>query len=505
MKAILFSLILFVFLTACGQKTQEPEIVVPEPPPVVAETPEPVPPAVEEKTEPSISLPPPPEKLPVYLFGNRAFDRHGQLLFTCPREQLLSLPSSYGGNSVPPVLAVQRREGDDYFYDYYDWNGQPVLTGIPYRDFMLTPNFCGGLLLSHTEALLDADGSSWPLCSAYAWPSGALLYTKVWNGTYLEQGRIFLEFRGGQNSLLLDEDGTVLKEFPPNSSASLLTDEQGVLYLSLLDGKRCTLLDTWGEPILDESFREIYAVTNDCVIVQRRAPDCCAVDLRTGETVFEGTGHISVFLPDCLAMAVSGGDGSYRILDRQGNPLSQRRFQRVLPVDTDRDGGTDLLLGLYFRDGDPNTEFAACLDARGQELWTREAHETILTQGPCCITLVRKNHTRCSTLVELKTGRELLNVEGFATFARTWLCDETPYYIEVLYENAQGHPRTDYYAPDGTLLADGLQRCRYLGGGVVSCRKGFTQGLFDLETGQWLYRESVFSDWQAEDSTQDWW
>lgn len=73
-------------------------------------------------------------------------------------------------------------------------------------------------------------------------------------------------------------------------------------------------------------------------------------------------------------------------------------------------------------------------------------------------------------------------------------------------QNPQGHTWTAYYTFDSACCAKQLLDCNYLGGGVVSCRKGFTQGLFNLETGQWLYQESVFSNWQAEDDTYGgWW
>lgn len=364
MKTVLFSLILCLFLTACGQKTVEPEIVVPEPQPVVTKAPEPGP-IIET---PEILLPPAPEPLPVYIYNNKAFDSHGDLLFTCPREQQLSLPRSYNNAPLPPpVLEVRRLEDETYFFDYYAWNGQSVLTGISCIDFLSDPYFCGDLLLSHSEDLLDAEGTTWPVDNAYDWPSGELLYTKAWNCTYLEQGRVFLEFYGGQNSLLLDEDRTVIKEFPPGSSASLLTDEQGLLYLALLGGKRCTLLDTWGEPILDESFQEIYAVTNGCVIVQKQA-SCLVVDLATGETVFQGTDRITALLPDCLVVSHSGWSGPYEILGYDDTPRSDQPLDDINYVDKDLDGETDLLVGTYFKNGDPFDAWAICFDAQGREL-----------------------------------------------------------------------------------------------------------------------------------------
>lgn len=253
---------------------------------------------------------------------------------------------------------------------------------------------------------------------------------------------------GSAQCLLLDGEGSVTAQVPLDQTVEDFILDGG-LYLCLrsADG-RVGLMDSRGNWVLEQVYDEIRGVMNGYAICSLDGTDC-AVDVETGETVFQWPWTIgSVF--DGLAV-VELESGRMEAVDWQGTPLTGEAGG-IMAVDDTHDGTAELLVLETVEDGQRRFSFVH-LDSSAQP------EETLVEElpdgGPSSFAVLSSRTGVLfgaeTVLLDLETGEERRLEKVY-----TDLVPLDGGLLRASYVDGGGRSCADLLQEDGTVLLEGL-------------------------------------------------
>ena len=276
---------------------------------------------------------------------------------------------------------------------------------------------------------------------------------------------------------LLDGDGQVVRELPPNYHLKTIFQTGKKAYLILEDrfGKQ-TVADSKGTPYLDRFYDEVSVVAGDYAQV-RDGSTWMAVDLNSGKTVYRKNGSFQL-LPGSI-LVESGSRGEVKLLDFQGKALYPSPLLDPAPLNE-----------VWMTAARPtnDTYTTVILDYHGKEILALPTEATFLSSlSPNLLfyaaftgqdTILQKGILR-----DMDSGREVLLMEGKYLKADT--LDVTDGSVILCRGvSLDGVPISRLFTIEGKEILPNVTILDYAGGDVFVT----DQGLICLD-GTWLYKE----------------
>lgn len=500
MKKLIFALCLLLTLSACGQATPSPEDSIPPKPSVEdvkpnqtvpseepadlaplppaeeadneAETPAEVSPeSPEEAKEPEQAEQPqspvqaeavpelPPLPQPVYCCGSTVISSKGQVVLDASEHQ----PQLLRDAATNEVRAIALLDGSGHLVQLCDLNGQPLLDDLYTNEY----GILGDLFWYQTQNLYQVLRLS----------DGAILYQDLELVVPLEGMLAVQPMFWMTRCSLLDGDGQVVRELPPNYHLKTIFQTGKKAYLILEDrfGKQ-TVADSKGTPYLDRFYDEVSVVAGDYAQV-RDGSTWMAVDLNSGKTVYRKNGSFQL-LPGSI-LVESGSRGEVKLLDFQGKALYPSPLLDPAPLNE-----------VWMTAARPtnDTYTTVILDYHGKEILALPTEATFLSSlSPNLLfyaaftgqdTILQKGILR-----DMDSGREVLLMEGKYLKADT--LDVTDGSVILCRGvSLDGVPISRLFTIEGKEILPNVTILDYAGGDVFVT----DQGLICLD-GTWLYKE----------------
>ena len=435
--------------------TQQPEAIADPAPITVEPLPEPELPAVEEPALPDLPY-------PAYCWGNTAVSGNGSVILQVP-DHTLSLCFDAVTGKPAGILAQSDRVSQDLPTAYYSLDGSPLLTDTPLAGFQTTGDLYWYLQEGGWTLRRFSDGAILADSLRTIEPVGTRLLTQAmfWNAP----------------CVLLDPDtAEPVLELPRGFQLYRLFQDGNDLYLALesvVDGTR-TLVDWEGRPRLD-GFHEIIssAAFGRAVTVDRIDGQLCysVVDLQAGAVLLREQQPVELLEHALLVTR----DGGRRLVDLQGQPLSDHTMHHASPCDLDADGRPELIVGTILRDGSYST---VLLLPDGTELAVLPTEDTYVFP----LSTTKFVYAVFTGEAALQQQLRLLDLDRDTDIPLSTETLPQPQLIET----SGGQMILcggRLFLNDGTPARTDLGSCRYLGGDVFAC----TEGLRCLD-GTWLYR-----------------
>lgn len=432
----------------------------------------------------------PPSTDAIYLYENGsrylAIDDTGAVIMEVQDGQMYILKE----NEVPVSLAVTRTEGsvtneygwtepEKQWCDFYDPSGK-FLYSLPINYTRLS----NGLLIGYNQQEATTQ--------VYRFADGMLLYDDVHadymlkDTTYITQGSwdapgVFLNRRGEIISRLDDE------------YCSSYSISGG--YLIVKKNALCGLVRSDGTEVLPAKYQDIREGKLGCVHVQTPT-GWQVIELETGQIKMEHTMEIHIMAEDYAVVMVDEDDRTYRLVDRNGNPLMKETFYWPNGYDTDGDDLPDLFNATL-----SGSDATCVFNTHGKILWQADenvyptvlANEKVLLHqylydeyGNFVSNKFQLLDLKTNKMTDLKADKNTYYNPLYTTtgMERGYICQSSP--------NEQGWSRSSILDVDGNVLLKDLKDMYYRGNGVFQCSYGFRSGLLRID-GTWLYEESSFS------------